>query len=543
MMRKKFTLSLLAIGFLGAGTFAQEQSGTYDVYDSTVVRAKSMPQQNEFWNNQYSFPARPRNMWEIGLAVGAFTISSDVPARFPTLGGSIHFRKALGYVFSIRAQYLYGIGKGLHFASAGNFAKNTALNNKYNAPVRTSSGSLIGTLGSGPFQKVFYNYKATVQDIGLQGIFTLNNIRFHKQKSGLLIYAGLGIGATLYHTEINALNGTASYAALYNSISVNDQTYKNRKTIYDKLKSEMDDSYETNAENQGNRRPRVGKNTLKPSGTLLGGVAFKLGKRINLAIEDRFTFIKDDLLDGQRWQESANGDAALTPNNDAYNYASIGLNYNFRGKSVEPLWWLNPLDYAYSELNSPRHMKLPEPILDDTDEDGVIDKLDKEPNTPAGCPVDSRGVTADRDGDGVADCKDKQLITPSECQPVDADGVGKCPEPVCCTIRDSTTVAGGGCSIGDLPSISFRGNTTSLSADAKSMLANVSSRIKSNPTCMITIVGYSSTNKAAQSQCQKRVAAIKDYLVESQSVSSDRISTDCQVGGGDANTVDIKVNM
>ena len=132
---------------LGAGTYAQ-QGGTYDVYDSSVIRSKDMPQQNEFWNNQYSFPAKPRNMWEVGVSVGAFTISGDLPARFPTFGGSIHVRKALGYVFSIRAQYLYGIGKGLHFASAGNYGKNTAWNSKYVANA----------------QKIFYNYKATTQD-------------------------------------------------------------------------------------------------------------------------------------------------------------------------------------------------------------------------------------------------------------------------------------------------------------------------------------------------------------------------------------------
>ena len=77
-------------------------------------------------------------------------------------------------------------------------------------------------------------------------------------------------------------------------------------------------------------------------------------------------------------------------------------------------------------------MKIPKPVFDDADGDGVIDQLDKEPNTPAGCPVDTHGVTKDTDGDGVPDCKDKQLITPTECQPVDADGVGKCPDPECC---------------------------------------------------------------------------------------------------------------
>lgn len=42
------------------------------------------------------------------------------------------------------------------------------------------------------------------------------------------------------------------------------------------------------------------------------GVAFKLSNRVNLALEDRWTIIKDDLLDGQRWQEQSWGDATLT---------------------------------------------------------------------------------------------------------------------------------------------------------------------------------------------------------------------------------------
>ena len=34
-----------------------------------------------------------------------------------------------------------------------------------------------------------------------------------------------------------------------------------------------------------------------------GGVAFKISNRFNIALEDRVTFIKDDLLDGQQWAE------------------------------------------------------------------------------------------------------------------------------------------------------------------------------------------------------------------------------------------------
>ena len=51
----------------------------------------------------------------------------------------------------------------------------------------------------------------------------------------------------------------------------------------------LDDTYETPAENQGDRRPKLFGDTFKPSGTVGAGIAFKLSNRINLAIEDRFT--------------------------------------------------------------------------------------------------------------------------------------------------------------------------------------------------------------------------------------------------------------
>lgn len=535
MESKKYKLLFLGLfTLMSLGSFAQKDGG-YSIYDSSVISSKGMAQQNEFMNNTYDFPAKPRNQMEVGISGGAFTISGDVRAKFPTIGGAVHIRKALGYLFSLRLQYLYGIGEGLNYVAAGNYAKNPAWN-AYSAPVRQLSGQVTTRAGqAGP---VFYNYKAKVQDLSLQGIFTINNVRFHKQKTGFLIYGGAGIGGTLYHTMVNAL-GADNKPYNFSGIGSSTDFYKNRKAVLDKLKSLMDKTYETEAETHNGRRPILGKNTFRPSGTLLAGMAFKLGKRVNLALEDRFTIIKDDLLDGQQWQEQSIGDASLTSDYDAYNYASVGLNFNLGSKAVEPLYWLNPLDYAYSELNNPKHMKLPKPILDDTDGDGVIDQMDREPNTPAGCPVDTHGVTKDTDGDGVPDCKDKQLITPTECQPVDADGVGKCPDPECCKNRvpDSSMNT---CTLGDLPSISFKGNTGNISSDAKAMLATVASKLKSSANCNITITGYPAASKASQALCNRRVDAIKMYLMEKEGISADRITTNCEVGGGDANTVDIK---
>jgi hypothetical protein len=547
MTSKKYNFLLIALMFLATGAFAQV-GGSGSVYDSSVIPAKRMPQQNEFWNNSYNFPAKPRNQWEVGVSTGIFTVSGDVSAKaFTAPNFGVHVRKAFGYIFSLRLQYINTVGKGQNWSGASNFAKNTAWSTKYNAPMNIP-GNPVRTTYTVPARGttgdvVYYNYKTKVQDLGLQGIVTLNNIRFHKQKTGIVIYGGGGIGATLYNTAVNALDANNNpYYSLFNGITASG--YTNRKDILKTLKNGMDKTYETPAQSQGDRRPKIGKNTLKPSGTVLAGIAFKLGKRINLAIEDRWTFTKDDLLDGQQWQENPTGDAALTGDFDSYNYASVGLNFNLGAKSTEPLWWLNPLDYAYDELMNHRHVKIPKMECPDADGDGVCDHLDREPNTPAGCAVNTHGVTADTDGDGVPDCKDKELITPTSCQPVDADGVGHCPDPNCCNRLDSLIKAGGikGQCPSDYPSLSFKGSGATLSADNKAMLSTCAAKLKGNPTCNITITGYPETSKPSQANCNKRLEAIKKYLVEKEGISADRITTNCEVNGGDKNTVDIKSN-
>jgi OOP family OmpA-OmpF porin len=66
----------------------------------------------------------------------------------------------------------------------------------------------------------------------------------------------------------------------------------------------------------------------------------------------------------------------------------------------------------------------------DTDGDGVTDNDDKCPNTPAGVRVDANGCPLDSDGDGVSDDKDKCPNTPSGVKvdangcPLDRDGDG-----------------------------------------------------------------------------------------------------------------------
>lgn len=527
------------------------------VNDSSVIPSKRMPQQNEFWNGSYNFPAKPRNMWEVGVSTGIFTVSGDVTSKVLTYPNfDVHVRKAFGYVFSLRLQYMDGYAKGQSWAASENFNLNPAWNTniadktkRYFSPERLNNGTLVNSDHAGNFaaagDEVYYNYKTHVQDLSVQGIITLNNIRFHKQKTGIVLYGGGGIGATIYKSMVNALDDQGNpYRTLFNAVftKYGAGTYKDRKDILKDLKAGMDNTYETAAESDGgSRRPKLLGGTLKPSATVLAGVAIKLGRRINLAIEDRWTFVKDDLLDGQRWQEHAPGEPVLTTDFDSYNYGSIGLNFNLGAKSVEPLWWLNPLDYAYDELMNHHHYKPPVNNCPDTDGDGVCDHLDREPNTPAGCPVDTHGVSRDTDGDGVPDCLDQELITPTKCQPVDAHGVGKCPDPECCKpgIID-TPIIHHVCPC-DYPTLTIKG--LNLSKDNKTMLAMIAAKMKENPTCTITLSGYPSTSKASQAVCQKRLDAIRNYLVTTEGIVSTRIATNCAfVQGADTNVVDVKCN-
>ena len=519
MASKKYTFLTGILCLFAIVGFSQVGS-SYNVSDSSVVPPKRMPQHTEFLNGTYDFPAKPRNQWEIGLKIGAFNLASDVPSKFPTPGFGVHVRKAFGYVFSMRMEYMYGIGKGLHFRQSYNYGNNPAW-----------AAYAAGT------EPIFYNYKTNVQDLSFEGLFSLNNIRFHKAKTGLAFYGFVGIGGGTYDTKINALNGNAKY----NFASVPQGSFADRKKTRKDLKAMMDDSYETPAQNQGDRRPKLFGNTFKILGHFGAGIAYKLSNRLNIALEDRYTVTKDDLYDGQMWAEQVGGSPVLTAEFDSYNFISLGLNINIGSKSVEPLWWLNPLDYAYSEIRNPRLMRLPKPVLPDADNDGVTDQFDQE-QTPQGCPVDTHGVSLDTDGDGVPDCRDKEKITPTICQPVDADGVGKCPCPDTSCYANLLMKRGGDCaaSLGALPSVTFKGNAVTISADASSMLASVASRMRNNPECRVVVVGYCSSNKQQQQRSWDRVNAVINYMVEKEGVSGDRFIFNYGQEGGDCNTVDLR---
>jgi len=484
--------------------------GTFSVTDSNYYNSKQLAQHNEFMVGNYDYPAKPKDMWEIGIKGGSFSVPvADVDARFGrSFGFGGHIRKSLGHVMSLRLEYVYGVAQGLNWRASTGYTAEGA-----NTPWAGYQG-----------RQVYYNYKTKAQDLSLQALFNLGNIRFYKNQTGATIYALAGAGVNTYRTSVNALNGTSAY-----SFPTGDGVYDNRKDQLDALKDLLDDSYESRATIDPSKKwSKTFAGYITPSATVGAGIAFRLSSRVNLAIEDRLIFNGSDMLDGVRFDESK----TLSPDKDWFNYLSVGLNFNLgnKAKRVEPLYWLNPLNYAYGELR-----RVPEIVLPDADGDGVTDQFDQE-QTPAGCPVDTHGVSRDTDGDGVPDCKDKELVTPTYCQPVDADGVGKCPCPEGCAPAPSDCAA----SLGALPSVHFAPNSNKLSDDAAATLATVASKLKANPNCKVVVVGYCAATKRQQQLSWDHVNKVISHLVEKEGVSSDRFIFSSGQEGGDCDAVDIR---
>lgn len=491
MASKKNMLAVALIVLVQSIGMAQTDWG-WDWKDTSKISVKKLPQHNEFMNNQYPYPAQPRNQWELGLGIGASSITGDIKSKLG-FGSTVSLRKALSHTFSVR----------------------TGLTGLWNSGEPNPFEVAVGRPA----------YKNTTYQLGVDLITSLNAASNYRgnPKTNVYVLFGYALNASkvLYKSATGQQPGGYSQFYGYNDNTVFANSQRGTITTF--------------AGSTVNGRKAY---TLYHGMNLGAGIAFKLSNKTNIGLEHKYTFTVPgyDFLDG----------VAAGNSNDYIGFTSVRLNINLgnTSKKVQPLWWLNPNNFVYNELNSPKHMKMPKVVLPDADGDGVTDQFDLEPNTPAGAPVDSHGRAKDTDGDGVPDYKDKELLTPQKCFPVNNDGIGNCPEPACCKeIKDmianmKPAKEAPECNIGSLPSIQFKGNAR-LSKDAQNILNGVAARINANPTCNIKVIGYGASSKASQQLSWDRVNAVIKYLVEKQGVSENRfIFTYGQ--DGDANTVDLQ---
>ncbi len=487
--KKYFLLASLAI-FMQVSLFAQSQWG-WDWKDSSKVAVKNLPQYNEYLNNQFPYPAKPKSQWELGIAAGLGSVIGDIKSNIG-FTGSLSARKSLGHVFSLRGSLTGAITSG----------------------TPTNYGASIGQVA----------YKNQAYILGLDIIASLNTVSHYRgnPKTNIYLLAGYSlIGTRVFYKD--ALGAQPDQYSIF---------YGQLPNMTNTTKGLLGTAF-------GGTEVNGRKSWALLNGLNIGtGIAFKLNDGVNVAVEQKYIFSAPgyDYLDA--WKEDNS--------NDFYSFTTVRLNINIgnKNKRVQPLNWINPNNYVYNELNAPSHMKLPKQVLPDADNDGVTDQFDLEPNTPKGAPVDSHGVSKDSDGDGVPDFKDKELLTQQKCFPVNNDGIGNCPESECCKeIKDmmsnmKNTHNAGDCAIGALPSVQFRGSVR-LNNNAQAVLAAAAAKLKAAPSCNVKVIGYGASSKAAQQQSWERVNAVIKYLVEKQGIAESRLLF-VYAQDGDPNTVDLQ---
>lgn len=385
------------------------------------------PEQNKAWKmGEYKYNSRPKNSWEVGLHGGHFFIDGDVDRRIPGgWGAGLHLRKAINYIFSIRASAFYGIAKGIenqpwrHESIGGGLVENTF--DPYSPAVD----------GPGYW---FPSHKTTYISGDLAVVLNIGNLLFHKERNKWNWYAALGIGLDHHEVKLDLLDGSVPYDDILRRSGFTPDLF-DTKAGRDQIESNIDGIYDGIYETDGFKKKgifRVGDDfnihaVFIPS----MGIARKINKRINVALEHQIFLSDNDYLDGIKWRSAVD----QTNNVDIghYTHLRIGINIGNFDKVTEPLYWMNPYDAAFNDIADLKS----QPALDltDEDDDGVLDIIDQEPDTPEDCPVDTRGVLLDSDGDGIVDCEDKEPYSRPGC-PIDELGVAQCEEE-CCADEES----------------------------------------------------------------------------------------------------------
>ncbi len=504
---------ILALLVLISGTVFSQQVTTTQTRNvdnqNATVETKSL--------NQTSYVAKPKNAWELGVHAGHYFIDGDVDSRIPGgYGIGLHLRKAIHYVFSLRGDFMYGQTRGLDPQLWSRPSKGGGLVEDVFSPYDNQDGWF-------PAYKTSYGY------IAMQGVLNIGNILFHKDRNKWNWYTALGAGLSTFSTKLNLLGENnqaySGLGAIQNKYSSVFDTKAGRKDIKKDVDAIYDNTYETPSWKKKGIFRLGDETNVHVVFTASMGISRKLSKRINLGIEHQLMLSDNDQLDGIRFRSAVD----QTNNNDISHYTSLrlGINLGNFDKVTEPLYWLNPLN---GFMNDIAELKA-RPVFDltDSDQDGVIDMLDQEPDTPLGAPVDTRGIALDSDGDGIPDYKDKEPYSPPG-YPVDGMGVAKVEtitmDDVNKAIDIKASTFTSDCGKWFLPTVHFDRDRANVKPEYYGHLHHVATVMKMCPDICISVIGNSdvnSKNKYRDALAFTRAQNVADYLVSKYGIDRSRI--------------------
>ncbi|MCB9034113.1 MAG: OmpA family protein [Chitinophagales bacterium] len=272
---------------------------------------------------------------------------------------------------------------------------------------------------------------------------------------------------------------------------------------------------------------------------LTTGMKFKVNKSIDIGMEGTFTFTNSDKLDAFNFQTYIDNQGKTVNslskiNRDAYAYMNVNITYKFGriGSQKEHVEWVNPMEMmmVYHDKHTPKPQ-----VLLDTDGDGVLDIVDQEPNTPAGYPVDAKGVTLDSDKDGCVDALDPEPYSNPNLPIVDCKNVidtvknitiieqNPIKEVVKETIVEKETKV-----IDDewkLSSIYFDLNKYNITPEAATELKKVAQTMQKKSDLIVEVQGHTDTRGSMaynQKLSENRVNAAINYLIKNYGIDANR---------------------
>lgn len=210
------------------------------------------------------------------------------------------------------------------------------------------------------------------------------------------------------------------------------------------------------------------------------GVSFKLGDVVALNLGYDVNFLDADNLDNA-WRNGAS-------NKDKWSYGYAGLEFTLGNSSKPSLQWSNPVALMYDELKDPTLRQEVEALKT------RVSTLENTVNQ----------LSADADGDGVSDRFDKCPGTPAGTV---VDGAG-------CPIQfptDTTTT-------GVYSNIQFEFDSSVLKTSSYPILDKVSSDLRANSAMSLSLEGHASAEGTAaynMNLSRDRANSVKTYLVNS----------------------------
>ena len=264
--------------------------------------------------------------------------------------------------------------------------------------------------------------------------------------------------------------------------------------------------------------------------TFVGGITpqYVINKNLTFNLDLGFNF---NMMQSRKFDLASNSDVNGLSHN--FGYGTLGVSYYGIGKnkSKKHADWTVKENAAKKELEALRaKLNATEAKLIDTDNDGVANFLDIEPNTRAGSNVNSKGqAIVDMDGDGIVDSED---FCPTVKGTIEFKG---CPISFVQESKKEDNENEGNNVTGNLKSkidavsndVTFETNGISVKGEFKKQVTALAKLLNENPSLVVTLNGHCDNvgednlnNKLSES----RAIAVKDYLV-AKGVTSSRITT------------------